>query len=216
MFESRSRLAALFAAFHIAIVPALALQLFGSDNGAAQRGAASRGAASRTSASGAPAPSGSSPRTSASGAQTSSGAAIRSDGSKRFPGKGKYEDWIRANAKYDDAYRRWNERQYDQTIQLLHDAILIYPYDFAYYENLGAAYRQIKQFKSAEQALRKGIELDANHWGLWHNLGIVLVQQKQYRQGRDALMTAKRLNPPDYRVKEINHLLHAIDEYSRQ
>lgn len=132
--------------------------------------------------------------------------------SRRFPGKGSYKKWVAGNIKYDTGLTLYKKRRYREAIAHLQAARNIYPYEFAYCEILGAAYRQQGELKKAEREFKRGIALNSKRWGLWFDLGVVLAQQKRFQEARAALVRAKRYGAPARRKVQIDRLIASIDE----
>lgn len=129
-----------------------------------------------------------------------------------FPGKGSYNTWVEANRENNVGLAYCRRGLYARAIARFKTAIQKYPFDFAYYGNLGSAYRLANDLPHAEESTRQAIKLNSRRWGLWQNLGKILVLRDRNREARYALQRSLKLNPPLLARREIKKLLAAIEE----
>ena len=95
------------------------------------------------------------------------------------------------------------------------DAILLHHCFTAcsFHSNLGYALQLSSQRELAIAEYRKAIELDPKLVSAWVNLATILARDPATRtQARAALMTAKRLDPQDPRVKANLDELDALEK----
>lgn len=127
-----------------------------------------------------------------------------------FPGKGKYEDWLKANVSYKAGNKLMDDGSYAKAIEKFKEAIAIYPYDIDYYNNLGLSYQENGNLKDAELTLKQSIALRPN-WVAWANLSNVLEAKGDLPGAKKALTEALKLNPPDDAKAEIQKEIAKID-----
>jgi Flp pilus assembly protein TadD len=69
------------------------------------------------------------------------------------------------------------------------------------YNNLGTAYRALKDLPAAEAAYKHATDVDSRFAPAWSNLGIVLAQQGRAQEAMAALQEAVRLDPSNSGAK---------------
>jgi tetratricopeptide (TPR) repeat protein len=70
----------------------------------------------------------------------------------------------------NNAYELIREEKYTMAVQILKNALVIYPELVSAHSNLGLAYSQLGQLSDAESQLRKAISIDASRPAAWLNL----------------------------------------------
>jgi Flp pilus assembly protein TadD len=94
----------------------------------------------------------------------------------------------------------------------LRKALTLDPKRATFHSNLGYALQLKNLYKEATAEFEAAIALDGKLISAWINLGIVLSKDpKTRKRARDALLTAKRLDPTDPRVSVNLEELDALD-----
>jgi len=97
-------------------------------------------------------------------------------------------------------------QDFQQSIQMLEQALRIAPSYAEAHNNLGNALCATGNLSAAIVAYRRASELNSGHAGAWNNLGNALVDGGDLEQGITALRRAIQLNP-DYPVTYSNYLM---------
>lgn len=113
-----------------------------------------------------------------------------------FNGKGRYEDWQKANVVYNEGNDLLKAKKYDEAAAKFKAAVALYDLDAEFHNNLGVALIRQGLVDPAEAEFRKAISLDPNVWDMWNNLGRVLFRKHQYADAKQAFAKALTLNPP--------------------
>ena len=88
----------------------------------------------------------------------------------------------------------------------------VYPTPELAYANLGWAYVNLKRPKEAEEAYRAAIQLQPKFAQAFYFLGVVLEQEGRRIEARDALRSARDLDPDSAFGKRAAELLKALPE----
>ncbi len=128
-------------------------------------------------------------------------AAVADDAS--FPGRGSYEVWRKANDLFDDGRDLEIAGKYDLAISKLKAAIAKYPYDHGYFNELGVAYKRKGDLKSAENYLRRAVQMKPSVYEGWNNLGNVLRRQGRFEEAIALYKRALDCHPPTSAQKVI-------------
>lgn len=104
---------------------------------------------------------------------------------------------------YDNLGRFYvRQRRYADAIAQYHDAVQLVPDNAQVYNNLAQAYLDMgdpKFLPSAEQALRKSIQITPSYWA-YANLGVLYYNEKRYAESADVTEKALQLNDKDFRL----------------
>ena len=130
----------------------------------------------------------------------------------KFPGKGSYQDWQRANQLYNAGNHLSDSNSYKQAIEKYQEAIQIYSYDPDYFENQGLAYKKDGQLELAIQAYKKSIDLYPGNWTVWKALANPLYRLGRYKEARQATKKSLECNPPADQKAEILQGLAKLDK----
>jgi predicted Zn-dependent protease len=133
-----------------------------------------------------------------------------------FPGKGSRKEWRQASEEYNRGVRLSAESKFEQAAESFKKAIAIYRWDYRYFENLGAAYRQMKLLPQAEEATSAAIKLNARRWGPWHNQALIYAQEGKFPDALKAAQTCLSLNPPLVRKEEWERLAQSLKQAIEQ
>lgn len=106
-------------------------------------------------------------------------------------GSGLFEQGLAAQRRgdFETAKNRYLQATYEQ------------PRNLELWNNLGTAYRALRDLSGAEGAFRTATEIDRNFAPAWNNLGIVLAQQGRAQEAMTALQEAVRLDPANSGAK---------------
>ena len=135
------------------------------------------------------------------------------DSKGKFPGKGSYQDWQRADSLYNEATNLLQSGNYDEAISKIQAAIAIYPFDSAYFHNLGVCYSKRKHqgdLSLAEEAHRSSISLDPCA-GYWFSLANILYLEDRNKESLAALKTALNYSPPAQMAEQISEAIKRIE-----
>ena len=141
------------------------------------------------------------------------GQAAYSDSNRAFPGKGSFQAWQKANVFFNEANALGKSGKYEAEMAKLQKAISIYPFDSAYYHNLGVSHRDRDKkgdLQLAEKAYRQAISLEPSAWEYWFNLGGVLYSQDKNEESIKALRKALSLNPPPDKVEVLKRNINRV------
>jgi tetratricopeptide (TPR) repeat protein len=127
-----------------------------------------------------------------------------------FPGKGKYEDWLKANVSYKEGNALMDGGSYAKAIEKFKKAIATYPFDPDYHNNLGLAYKDNGNLQDAELAYKQSFALSPN-WLSRANLCNVLEAKGDLAGAKRALTEALKLNPPDRVKADIQQEMADLD-----
>jgi len=117
-----------------------------------------------------------------------------------------FERAVRSKASYPDTLPKgWNnlgiiatrQGRTDEAIGYFQKALNLSAEYVVALENLGNAYRQIHEWKQAQQALERALILKPDRPELHYGLGMVFAQTNQPERANDELQTALKLRP-DY------------------
>lgn len=146
----------------------------------------------------------------------SHGKGTRHKAGDAFPGKGSREKWLQASEEYNRGTRLSAESKFDLAAESFKKAIAIYRWDYRYFENLGAAYRQMKLLPQAEEATSAAIKLNARRWGPWHNQALIYAQERKFPDALKAAQTCLSLHPPLARKEELARLAQSLKQAMEQ
>ena len=60
--------------------------------------------------------------------------------------------------------------EFNNSVQIMHDALLLYPRNVLHLNNLGISYHNLEQFTEAEKHFQRGLELEPNYINILNNL----------------------------------------------
>lgn len=101
---------------------------------------------------------------------------------------------------------------YGQRIEKLKRELLASPDDAALYNNLGASYAALRNFKEAVAPLEKAIALNPDFYNAYYNLGIVYDHLERYPEALEAIQKAVALNGTYINAREEMCQLYLVME----
>ncbi len=117
-----------------------------------------------------------------------------------FPGKGRLEDWKRAESLNEQGTKLCDKGQTDEAISKTKQAIAIYPYETLYHYNLGVYLADKKQFKASIPALLKAVDCDPRNANAYYNLGNSFAEVGDLKSSESSYRKALAIQPNDYDV----------------
>lgn len=124
-----------------------------------------------------------------------------------FSGQGSIEDWHKGNDLYREAIRASAQAKPDEAIAKYNQAISVYPYDSAYYFNLGSLL--LRQHRSAEATpnYAKASELNPQSFSIAFWYGVSAYGDKSYQQARAAFEKANQITHSPDQDKDVQKYL---------
>ena len=61
--------------------------------------------------------------------------------------------------------------EFNNSVEIMHDALLLYPRNVLHLNNLGISYHNLEQFIEAEKHFQRGLELEPDYINILNNLG---------------------------------------------
>lgn len=113
-----------------------------------------------------------------------------------FPGKGDRFAWSSALPHYNLANKYLEHGKIDEAVENYEEAIYRYEYDPDFYVNYGVALRKRENYKGAEDAFKKAIELRPSDWQSWGNLANAYLKQNKLEQTISCFQKAMKVSPP--------------------
>lgn len=95
--------------------------------------------------------------------------------------------------EYNKGLKAYNEKQYDEAITRLNNALVHKPDSYSTMCLLGASYAYKKDYKLAEKTFLDAIKLHPQHWNAYVFLGDIKKRQKDYQMAVDYYETAVSL-----------------------
>ena len=65
-----------------------------------------------------------------------------------------------------------SSNEFDNSVEIMHDALLLYPRNVLHLNNLGISYHSLEQFIEAEKHFQRGLELEPNYINILNNFMI--------------------------------------------
>lgn len=131
-----------------------------------------------------------------------------------FPGKGDRFAWSAAIPYYNLANKYLEHGRFDEAVQNYEEAIYRYEYDPDFYINYGVALRKREDYRGAEQAFKKAIELRSNDWQAWSNLANAYLKQNRLKDTIACFQKAMKVQPPPP-VQEKQAMLKDIADINK-
>lgn len=113
-----------------------------------------------------------------------------------FPGKGDRFAWGNALPYYNLANKYLAHGRFEEAKTNFEEAIYRYEYDPDFYINYGVALRKLENYKAAEEAFKKAIELRNNDWQAWSNLANAYLKQNRLKDTIACFQKAMKMQPP--------------------
>ena len=89
----------------------------------------------------------------------------------------------------------WRARVWRTDLALWQRAVQEEPARAAYWDRLGMAFLERRQWSPAENALRRAVQLDPELYNGWHNLGVLLANTRRPAEAAEAYRRALQLHP---------------------
>src|SRR5262249_6686247 len=77
-----------------------------------------------------------------------------------FPGKGDYQKWLAGDRFYTEGNKLLDFDQKKQAFDKYVEAVVAYPFDFNFYNNLGITQLMLEDFPAAETTIRNELQLE--------------------------------------------------------
>lgn len=132
------------------------------------------------------------------------------DSGGRFPRKGVYVAWVNANILFNHALDYEKNGELDKAIQYFNNAIDTYPFDSAYYYNLGNTLLKRNDAVQAELCYQKAVEYEPGFFNAWLNLSQLLLSQGKIKEAQEACKKAEKLATTSDKKNLVNSLKEQI------
>jgi tetratricopeptide (TPR) repeat protein len=125
----------------------------------------------------------------------------------------------KANLIVDEAYRAFEEQNYDKAIELYDEAMKIKPNE-SYRLLLGDIYFETGEFPKAEQEYELLVDNVPEHYQAWEALGEARIYQQKFQEALPAFEKAISLKPDEsfssYYYASIVHVLNDNDKKAEE
>lgn len=132
---------------------------------------------------------------------------------RKFPGRGAYLDWKRAQEQYADANAVFAAGDYERAIGMYELALSIYGHYPQCLHNLAIAQGKKGLWKQAEDSCMQAISLRWDDWKFWKSLGYFLFKQGKLDRALLAFRKAMELAPPESDRAQLIEDAEIIKDY---
>ncbi len=112
----------------------------------------------------------------------------------------------------NNAYELMREEKFTMAVQILKNALAIFPDLASAHSNLGMAYSQLGQFSDAETHLRKAIAIDASRPSAWLNLASTFLVEGQLKEAATAYGEFVQRFPNQKLVTKVQGIKSQLDK----
>jgi tetratricopeptide (TPR) repeat protein len=102
-----------------------------------------------------------------------------------------------ADKSFLDGYKLYGEARYEESVRAYEEAIKLNPTQWAYYLNLGLAYKKLDKKEETLSAFQKAVELNPESYSSQKELGEALAKQEKYGEAKKHYLKATELSPDD-------------------
>ena len=104
-------------------------------------------------------------------------------------------DTEQAITKYNDACRRYEEKDYAKALRLMQQAVALKPDMGQAYAGLGNIYYELNELARAFTAYQRALDLGENSAGIYHNIGLIYMQFEDYAAALHYVSLALKADP---------------------
>ncbi len=112
----------------------------------------------------------------------------------------------------NNAYELMREEKFTMAVQILKNALAIFPDLASAHSNLGMAYSQLGQFSDAETHLKKAISIDASRPSAWLNLASTFLVEGQLKEAVAAYGEFVQRFPNQKLVTKVQGIKSQLDK----
>ena len=112
----------------------------------------------------------------------------------------------------NNAYELMREEKFTMAVQILKNALAIFPDLASAHSNLGMAYSQLGQFNDAETHLKKAISIDASRPSAWLNLASTFLVEGQLKEAVAAYGEFVQRFPNQKLVTKVQGIKSQLDK----
>lgn len=137
------------------------------------------------------------------------------DSTRKFPGQGTVANWHAGQDRCRAGLVALKAKDYDRAVADSEDAIRIYPYEAAFYNQLAVALWQRKKTGDLELGIKyvkKAVDISPETFNYWDNLAKALVGIDKLQEARDALVHGSQCKTTPEQAAEIKVNIGIIDQ----
>ncbi|MBZ0185115.1 MAG: tetratricopeptide repeat protein, partial [Candidatus Obscuribacterales bacterium] len=118
---------------------------------------------------------------------------------------------LRAGYHFNTAEEHRRAKNFTSAVAEYKKAIADAPDEADFYKNLGGTYAQMGKLKEAEDALRKGTQIDPKDWLIWNNLAVTQQMSGKKEDCLKSLKKAMSLHPPDQEAEKMRFTIESLE-----